>query len=89
MTDVKQDVSKDDFIKEMEKFENDTARKILELMEEEEYMLPVAVLGLISVVRALIENFGNDALRDEATHFLNLNTEDFDKMPTETEAKSK
>lgn len=83
MDNIKQDVTKDDFINEMEKFENDTARKILELMEKEEYMLPVAVLGLISVVRALIENFGNDALRDEATHFLNLNTEDLKEMKSE------
>lgn len=83
MENIKQDVTKDDFINEMEKFENDTARKILELMEKEEYMLPVAVLGLISVVRALIENFGNDALRDEATHFLNLNTEDLKEMKSE------
>lgn len=77
---MKQDVTKDDFINEMETFENETAREILELMEKKEYMLPVAVLGLISVVRALIENFGNDALRDEATHFLNLNTEDLDEI---------
>ena len=83
MNETKQDISKDDFIKEMEKFENDTARKILELMEKEEYMLPVAVLGLISVVRALIENFGNDALRDEAIHFLNLNVENIDEMKSE------
>ena len=61
MEEMKQDVTKDDFINEMETFESKTAREILELMEKEEYMLPVAVLGLISVVRALIENFGNDA----------------------------
>ena len=80
MEEMKQDVTKDDFINEMETFESKTAREILELMEKEEYMLPVAVLGLISVVRALIENFGNDALRDEATHFLNLNTDDLDEI---------
>lgn len=84
MEEMKQDVTKDDFINEMEKFENKTAREILELMEKEEYMLPVAVLGLISVVRALIENFGNDALRDEATHFLNLNTDDLDEIKSDS-----
>jgi len=84
MEEMKQDVTKDDFINEMETFENKTAREILELMEKEEYMLPVAVLGLISVVRALIENFGNDALRDEATHFLNLNTKDLDEIKSES-----
>lgn len=84
MEEMKQDVTKDDFINEMETFESKTAREILELMEKEEYMLPVAVLGLISVVRALIENFGNDALRDEATHFLNLNTKDLDEIKSES-----
>lgn len=84
MEEMKQDVTKDDFIDEMETFENKTAREILELMEKEEYMLPVAVLGLISVVRALIENFGNDALRDEATHFLNLNTDDLDEIKSDS-----
>lgn len=74
------EISKEDFINEMEKFEKETASQILELMEKEEYMLPVVVLGLISIVRALIANFGNDALRDEATHFLNLNVEDLKEL---------
>ena len=64
----------------MEKFEKETASEILKLMEKEEYMLPVVVLGLISIIRALIDNFGNDALRDEATHFLNLNVEDLKEL---------
>lgn len=74
------EISKEDFINEMEKFEKETASEILKLMEKEEYMLPVVVLGLISIIRALIDNFGNDALRDEATHFLNLNVEDLKEL---------
>ncbi len=74
------EISKEDFINEMEKFEKETASEILKLMEKEEYMLPVVVLGLISIIRALIDNFGNDALRDEATHFLNLNVDDLKEL---------
>ena len=74
------EISKEDFINEMEHFEKETAKKILMIMEEEDYMLPVVVLGLVSIIRALIANFGNDALRDEATHFLNLNMEDLKEV---------
>ena len=74
------EISKEDFINEMEKFEKEKESEILKLMEKEEYMLPVVVLGLVSIIRALIENFGNDALRDEATHFLNLNVEDLKEL---------
>lgn len=74
------EISKEDFINEMERFEKETASQILEIMEKEEYMLPVVVLGLVSIIRALIANFGNDALRDEATHFLNLNVDDLKEL---------
>ena len=78
-----EEISKEEFINKMEKFEKETARKILELMENEQYMLPVTVLGLISIVRALIENFGNEALREEATHFLNLDTSKLHEMSSD------
>lgn len=80
-----EEISKEEFIAQMERFEKETARKILEIMEQEQYMLPVTVLGLVSIIRALIENFGNEALREEATHFLNLDMKNLKEISSNIE----
>ncbi len=76
-------VLKEDFIKQMEDFETVTVKEILELLEKKEYILPVATLGLISIVRALISNFGNKELLDEAVHYLCLDADNLEEVQSD------
>lgn len=70
MTDNEKEITKEDFINEMTQFENKTAHKILDILAEDKYMLSVEVLGLISLVRALINTYGDEYLLDTAVHYL-------------------
>lgn len=64
------ELTKEDFIEEMTKFEQITANQILEVLEENKHMLSVEVLGLISIARVLINNFGDEYLMDTAVNYL-------------------
>ena len=70
MSDDKKEVTREEFIKQMTNFENVTAQKILEVLENEKHMLSVEVLGLISIARALINTFGDEYLLDTAITYL-------------------
>ena len=64
------ELTKEDFIEEMTKFEQVTANEILEVLEKNKHMLSVEVLGLISIARVLINNFGDEYLMDTAVKYL-------------------
>ena len=70
MSEENTQVTKEDFIDEMTQFENITAKKILNVLAEDKHMLSVEVLGLISIVRALINTYGDEYLLDTALHYL-------------------
>ena len=70
MTEEKKELTKEDFIEEMTKFEQVTANQILEVLEENKHILSVEVLGLISIARVLINNFGDEYLMDTAVNYL-------------------
>ncbi len=64
------ELTKEDFIAEMTKFEQITANEILEVLEKNKHIWSVAVLGLISIARVLINNFGDEFLMDTAVNYL-------------------
>ena len=64
----KKELTKEDFIEEMTKFEQVTANEILEVLEKNKHILSVEVLGLISIARVLINNFGDEYLMDTAVN---------------------
>ena len=64
------ELTKEDFIEEMRKFEQVTSNQILEVLENNKHILSVEVLGLISIARVLIENFGDEYLMDTAVSYL-------------------
>lgn len=70
MTNEEKELTKEDFIEEMTKFEQVTANQILEVLEENKHILSVEVLGLISIARVLINNFGDEYLMDTAVNYL-------------------
>ena len=65
-----EELTKEVFIEEMTKFENKTANEILEVLEKNKHILSVEVLGLISIARVLINNFGDEFLLDTAVNYL-------------------
>ena len=77
----KEELTKEKFIKEMTRFEQVTANQILEVLEENKHILSVEVLGLISIARVLINNFGDDYLMDTAVNYLTY------KIPEENKIK--
>lgn len=69
MTEEKE-FTREDFIKEMTDFEENTAQKILEVLDENKHILSVEVLGLISITRVLINTYGDEFLMDTAVRYL-------------------
>lgn len=72
MTEEKQELTKEEFIEELIRFEQVTANEILEVLEKNKHILSVEVLGLISIARVLINNFGDEYLMDTAVKYLTL-----------------
>ena len=81
MNDENKDITREDFINEMTQFENATAKKILDVLAEDKHMLSVEVLGLISIVRALINTYGDEYLLDTAVHYLQYKEENIEEIP--------
>ena len=76
----KEELTKEKFIEEMTRFEQVTANQILEVLEENKHILSVEVLGLISIARVLINNFGDDYLMDTAVNYLTYKTPEKNKI---------
>lgn len=70
MSEDTQELTKEQFIEEMEEFDNVTSQEILEVLEKHKHLLSVEVLGLISIARAIINNFGDEYLMKSAIDLL-------------------
>lgn len=81
MSEEEKTITKEDFIAEMTQFENKTAKKVLDVLSEDKYMLSVEVLGLISIIRALINTYGDEYLMDTAVRYLQYKDEESDNIP--------
>lgn len=74
-------ITKEDFINQMEDFEKNTAREILKIFEDKDYIIPVSVLGLTSIVKALLDNFDTDGkLYEEVLHYLQIDKNDVKEL---------
>lgn len=60
------------------KMQKETIPKLLNILQEEQYNVAIVCNGLISVIRALINTYGTDELRDECIHY--LSEQDFEKV---------
>lgn len=81
MSEEEKTITKEDFIAEMTQFESKTAKKVLDVLSEDKYMLSVEVLGLISIIRALINTYGDEYLMDTAVRYLQYKDEESDNIP--------
>lgn len=84
MTEEKE-FTREDFIKEMTDFEENTAQKILEVLDENKHILSVEVLGLISIARVLINTYGDEFLMDTAVRYLQFKEPESSDVPESDE----
>lgn len=84
MTEEKE-FTREDFIKEMTDFEENTAQKILEVLDENKHILSVEVLGLISIARVLINTYGDEFLMDTAVRYLQFKEPESSDAPESDE----
>ena len=73
--DKEEDFVKELFFNQMNDFEHNTAKKIIKILDEEEYILESEVLGLIATARALTLLYAENkdsknALLDTAIYML-------------------
>lgn len=70
MSEEPKELTKEEFLEQMEDFDNSAAPEILEVLDNHKYLLAVEVLGLVSIARALIKKFGDDFLMKSAIDLL-------------------
>lgn len=71
MSEEPKELTKEEFLEQMEDFDSSAAPEILEVLDSHKYLLAVEVLGLVSIARALINKFGDDFLMKSAVDLLN------------------
>lgn len=62
-----------DLIEEMDRFQKKTAPEIIKLLNEEDYLVATGVMGLIGIVKMIINNVGNEVLLKYAIEALQEN----------------
>lgn len=62
-----------DLIEEMDKFQKETAPQIIQLLNQEDYLVATGVMGLIGIVKMIINNVGNEVLLNYAIEALQEN----------------
>ena len=77
---VHEEDSEEEVYEQYTKMQKESIPKILEILQEEEYNIAIVCNGLISVVRALINMYGNDDLREECVHYLSEDLKNVKEM---------
>lgn len=75
------EITKEIFLEEMQDFEENASKEIMSILIDRQYSLSVQVLGLISIVRALITTYAQEdteALLSTAEYFLKLKQDDME-----------
>lgn len=67
-------------IEEMDKFKKITAPEIIKLINKEDYLVATGVMGLVAVIRMIIDKVGNEVLLQYAIEALQ---EDVEELPEE------
>jgi hypothetical protein len=68
--DNNKELSREEFYDEMTRFEETSLNEIMDVLQENKHILSVEVLGLIGVVRILIDRYGDEYLKDAAVSYL-------------------
>ena len=67
---MNEDESKQLFIEQMQDFDKTVTEQILDILNEKQYILNVEVYGLASIIRALVNTYGNDEMIDGVVELL-------------------
>lgn len=68
--DNNKELTREEFYDEMNRFEKTSLNEIMDILQENKHILVVEVLGLIGVVRILIDKYGDEYLKDAAMSYL-------------------
>lgn len=69
-------------IEEMDKFKKITAPEIIKLINKEDYLVATGVMGLVAVIRMIIDKVGNEVLLQYAIEALQEDTEELHEENT-------
>ena len=69
-------ITEEELLRQFNLFNEKTVPAILQLLEDEQYHIAICAQGLITIVRALIQHFGTEELRQECIHYLNQDIND-------------
>lgn len=69
-------ITEEELLRQFNLFNEKTVPAILQLLEDEQYHIAICSQGLITIVRALIQHFGTEELRNECIHYLQQDIKD-------------
>lgn len=69
-------ITEEELLRQFNLFNEKTVPAILQLLEDEQYHIAICSQGLITIVRALIQHFGTEELRDECVQYLQQDIKD-------------
>lgn len=73
-------ITEEELLKQFNSFNEKTVPAILQLLEDEQYHIAICAQGLITIVRALIQHFGTEELRNECVHYLQQDIKDIETL---------
>jgi hypothetical protein len=77
---TEQQITEEELLRQFNLFNEKTVPAILQLLEDEQYHIAICCQGLVTIIRALIQHFGNEELRNECIHYLQQNIEDIETL---------
>lgn len=69
-------ITEEELLRQFNLFNEKTVPAILQLLEDEQYHIAICSQGLITIVRALIQHFGTEELRNECVQYLQQDIKD-------------
>ncbi len=73
---TQEQITEEELLRQFNLFNEKTVPAILQLLEDEQYHIAICAQGLITIVRALIQHFGTEELRNECLHYLQQDIND-------------
>lgn len=73
-------ITEEELLRQFNLFNEKTVPAILQLLEDEQYHIAICAQGLITIVRALIQHFGTEELRNECVHYLQQDINDIKSL---------
>ena len=73
-------ITEEELLRQFNLFNEKTVPAILQLLEDEQYHIAICTQCLITIVRALIQHFGTEELRNECVHYLQQDIGDIETI---------